>query len=85
MYGHGLIDLDASIGSYFTGFNHGNKKDLTWRSVLAHQAGLKPYIVFYQEANKKNGNYKLEISDNMYLYKRYYKVMRKKVSKSPVD
>ena len=32
---------------------HADKRELTWREVLAHQAGLKPYIVFLNEVRRK--------------------------------
>lgn len=55
----GNLDLDAPFSTYWTPWQHvKNKKDLTLRQILAHQAGLVPYIVFLQKAMRKNGTVK---------------------------
>lgn len=55
----GQLDLDAPFSTYWRPWRHRkDKKDLTLREILAHQAGLKPYIVFLDEVLKKNGNTK---------------------------
>ncbi len=55
----GKLDLDARFSTYWTPWQHvKNKKDLTLRQILAHQAGLVPYIVFLQKAMRKNGTIK---------------------------
>ncbi len=95
LYGANLLNLDAPIKNYFKSLKRSNKKDLTLRQMLTHQARLKPYIVFWQEAKKKNGKYRcrtfndeyskkynVKITDNLYLHKRYRKKMAKKVQKS---
>ena len=96
-YGMGLIELDSPVSNYMTTFKRSNKKALTLREVLTHQAGLEPYIVFWQRTLKNNGRYKcrtfrhkrsnrysLRIADSLYLHRRYYKKMRKQIKKSPV-
>src|SRR5690606_15227804 len=43
----GKIELDEKFSTYWKDWRHRkNKKDLTVREVLAHQAGLQPYYVF---------------------------------------
>lgn len=55
----GKLDLDAPFSTYWTPWQHvKNKKDLTLRQILAHQAGLVPYIVFLQKVMRKNGKIK---------------------------
>lgn len=55
----GKLDLDAPFSTYWSPWHHvKNKKDLTLRQILAHQAGLVPYIVFLQKVMRKNGTIK---------------------------
>ena len=59
----GVLDLDAPFSQYWTPWKkYRNKKDLTLREILAHQAGLTPYIVFLNEviAYTKRGTPKLK-------------------------
>src|SRR6056300_225422 len=46
----GVLDLDTPFSQYWTPWKkYRNKKDLSLREILAHQAGLVPYIVFLNE------------------------------------
>ena len=68
------------------------------REVLAHQARLKPYIVYWESTLKKKGgfkgktfqdkyseNYPIKITDNLYLHKDYKKKIYKAIKKSPLE
>ena len=49
----GLIDLDKPFSTYWKPWRKDpDKKNLTLREILAHQAGLEPYIVFLKEVMK---------------------------------
>lgn len=98
LYGKGLIDLDVPISKYVKSWKRGNKKNLTLRKVLSHQARLEPYLVFWAEALRKNGKYKcrtfkneyskkypIRITDSLYLHKRYKKKMEKAIRKSKLQ
>lgn len=53
------LDLDNPFSNYWKPWKkYKNKKHLTLREILAHQAGLKPYIVFLSKVRKKNGQFK---------------------------
>jgi CubicO group peptidase (beta-lactamase class C family) len=55
----GKLDLDAPFSTYWKPWRkRKNKKDLTLREILAHQAGLTPYIVFLNQVKRKNGSLK---------------------------
>jgi len=59
----GVLELDAPFSTYWTPWKkYRDKKDLTLREILAHQAGLTPYIVFLNEviAYPKRGAPKLK-------------------------
>ena len=58
LYEEGKIDLDKPFSSYWTSWKHRkDKKDISLRELLAHQAGMEPYIVFLNEV-LKNGKLK---------------------------
>ncbi len=53
------LDLDAPFSTYWKPWRHYKfKRNLTLREILAHQAGLVPYIVFLNEVIKRNGKTK---------------------------
>lgn len=55
----GKLDLDKPFSTYWKPWRkRKDKKELTLREILAHQAGLEPYIVFLSKVLKKNGNLK---------------------------
>ena len=53
------LNLDVPFSTYWKPWRRRkDKKDLTLREILAHQAGLQPYIVFLGRVLKKNGELK---------------------------
>ncbi len=93
----GLIDLDIPVAEYLPVLKKSNKSKITLRQVLSHQAGLKPYIVFWSKTLRKNGKFKwwtfkhkyskrypIKITENLYLHRRYRKKMVAAIKKSPV-
>ncbi|MFY0607237.1 MAG: serine hydrolase [Cyclobacteriaceae bacterium] len=48
LYEDGLIDLDAPISRWLPAYENSNKKDITVRALLSHNAGLRPYVPFWQ-------------------------------------
>ncbi|MEL6924910.1 MAG: serine hydrolase domain-containing protein, partial [Bacteroidota bacterium] len=92
LHGAGRFDLDATLGDYFREMRGSNKADLDFRNILAHQAQLKPYIVYWASTLKKNGRYKwrtfrrkknrryhIRITDELYLHRQYKKKMYKAI------
>jgi len=54
LYEEGKLDLDQPFSTYWKPWRHKkDKKNITLRELLAHQAGLQPYIVFLSEVTKK--------------------------------
>ncbi|HRI62094.1 MAG TPA: serine hydrolase, partial [Saprospiraceae bacterium] len=45
---NGKISLDSAMSCYVPELKKTNKKDLTVREILAHHAGLQPWIPFYK-------------------------------------
>lgn len=59
LYDQGSIELDQRFSSYWPDWqNKKGKKDLSFREVLAHQAGLIPYIVFLKKITRSKGRIK---------------------------
>ncbi len=48
LYEEGKIDLDTPIDQYLPELKNSNKGKLILRDIMAHHAGLKPWIPFYQ-------------------------------------
>ncbi len=95
LYANGIVDLDAPIERYLPQWAKSNKAGLTLREILAHQARLIPYIVFWQEALKEDGSFKrrtfrhrpnrrynIQIADDLYLHRRYQKHMQSQIKNS---
>ncbi len=58
LYDMGLFDPDKTMGDYFPKIAKGKKKHLVMRDVLAHQAGLRAWIPYWSESQRRNGKYK---------------------------
>lgn len=71
----GELDLDKPFSTYWKRWRHRkDKKNLTLREILAHQAGLEPYIVFLTKVLKKNGKIKRRFVRNVPSRRFGYKV-----------
>ncbi len=49
------LDPDAKISKYLPEFKSTNKKDLTLRQIMAHEAGLQAWIPFYKSTVDSSG------------------------------
>ncbi len=59
----GKINIDKQLGEYLPATHGTNKEHLTVKNVLLHQAGLKPYIPFWQQTYQ---NRRKKILDPMF-------------------
>jgi CubicO group peptidase (beta-lactamase class C family) len=95
MNGDGRMGLDDPVSKYFTDWESrflrpSNKEELNFREVLAHQAGLKPYIAYWRMAMKKNRysrrwfdlNEGIQVSDHLYLKDRFKRKIYRSIRKS---
>ncbi|MDO6489938.1 MULTISPECIES: serine hydrolase domain-containing protein [unclassified Cellulophaga] len=99
LYDEGKIDLDVPFSTYWKPWRHkANKKHIILREILAHQAGLAPYIVFLNDVLKKNGKLKhrfvknkpskkfsREAYNGLYVKDRFKYKMYRKISRSKVS
>ncbi|SFB06806.1 serine hydrolase domain-containing protein [Algoriphagus aquimarinus] len=95
----GKLDLDKPFSNYWKPWrNRKDKKDLTLREILAHQAGLIPYIVFLDEVVRKNGKVKRrfvhhspdkrfqgQVYDGLYINDRFERKMNRIINRSEVS
>ncbi len=99
LHGAGKLSLDKPFSDYWGPWKKvADKTDLTVREILAHQAGLEPYIVFLNEVTKKNGTlkrrwvhhkenskYRNQAFENLYVNERFKKKIYREISKSKVS
>jgi len=93
------LDLDQPFSSYWKPWKRrADKRNITLREILAHQAGLKPYIVFLSEVLKNNGQFKKrflrgkaskkfknEAYENIYVKNRFHRKMYRMINRSEVS
>jgi serine-type D-Ala-D-Ala carboxypeptidase len=94
----GKLNLDETLGEIDPEAKNSNKSTLKIREVLAHQAGLKPWIGFYNETvNVKNARLYLDfysrkqdeehptkVTDNIYIIKSINDTIYEDIYKSPL-
>ena len=90
-----MIDVDEPMSRYWRDwrkklFHRSNKSDLTFREILSHQAGLKPYINYYPQTLKEGGfneklysinrdeQHTLHIAQNLFLEDKFKKKFTKR-------
>lgn len=90
LYEDGLIHLDDPIDKYVIGLGK-RFGSATLREALAHQAGFRPWIPYYQEAKRKNGRFKpktvgdagkdydYSLSEDLFLHNDFYSSKIKKM------
>lgn len=93
----GKFSPDKTLGYYLPYFKHSNKGDIGMRDFLTHQAGLTPFIQFWKETMKPDGNYKhriyrseeqkrfpQEVARGLYINGNYRNKMFREIRKSPL-
>ncbi|WP_168797613.1 serine hydrolase domain-containing protein [Neolewinella litorea] len=56
-YGEHRLDLDAPLGLLFEELKGTDKQEIPLRSVLAHRAGLLPWVPYWQSTLRGNARY----------------------------
>lgn len=97
LYDEHKFTLDNTLADYIPRFKRSNKGDIPLKDILTHQAGFIPYIAFWKNTLKKDGNYKtsairtdssrrfpIKLKDNLYLNRRYPDKLVKGIRKSPL-
>jgi len=95
----GKLDLDKPFSNYWKPWrNRKDKRELTLREILAHQAGLVPYIVFLEKVVRENGKIKRrfvhqspnnrfqgQVYDGLYINNRFERKMNRIINRSKVS
>ncbi|MFK7953046.1 MAG: serine hydrolase domain-containing protein [Ekhidna sp.] len=97
LYENGAFSLDDPIYQYLKGIGR-KVGDVTFREALAHQAGLYPWIPYYKESKKRNGdfkngiikshydeNYQYQLSDSLFLHDDFYDEIKRMIKRSEVS
>ena len=98
LYDEKSIALDEPFSTYWNSWKGEKDKNLlTLREILAHQAGLSPYIVFLNRVMKKgqfksrfvrdklSAKFSLQAYDNIYINKRFENKMHRIIKRSKVS
>lgn len=93
--GMGKFSYQDYLGDYCSAMKGSDKASLALKDVLAHRAGLYPWIPYHENTIKKNGHYKkrfirtdaggkytVQVADRVYLSNTYKKKIFKEIRKS---
>ena len=93
----GKISIDKTIGDYLPWVKGNNKANITLKDLLLHQAGLYPYIKFYESLQQTDGSFKPGlvstkidnthhqfIAPNKYLVDYWIDTIQNQILRSPV-
>lgn len=58
LHDRGLVDIDGKLGDYLPELAGSNKADIVIRDLMAHRAGLQPWIPFYKQTLVTEGKKK---------------------------
>ena len=74
----GKLNLDSILGNYVARARNTNKNDIKVKELMLHEAGLIPYIPFYEHikpadfSRDSSDAYPTKVADNYYLRKGYF-------------
>lgn len=83
LYDEDKINLDKKISSYLKYLKNSNKKNITIREIMTHQARLKSWIPFFKETLKdgnpdnsiyqkdSNKTFSIKVADSLFIRKDY--------------
>lgn len=93
--GMGKFSYQDRLGDYCGAMKGSDKADLALKDVLAHRAGLFPWIPYHEKTLKKNGKYKkrfirqdpeekfnIQVADRLYLSNSFKEKIFKEIRKS---
>lgn len=90
-----MFSVDDPLEKYIPFFKGSDKGSLLMKDILTHQAGLTPYINFWEDGVSNSGKlrksifrhessekYSIPVADNLYMKQKYKDVMLKEIKKS---
>jgi CubicO group peptidase (beta-lactamase class C family) len=97
LYDQGLVNLDEPLSKTLKYLENSNKKKITIREVMTHQAGLVAWIPFYQKTLKNgypdstlfrpvaSADFPYRVADKIYLRKDYRQKIIDSIVNSPLS
>lgn len=91
------LDLDEKASHYLSSLRKSDKKDMTIRQLMAHEAGLKSWVPFWKETFKDSildpeiycttyqRNFKRQVADSLFISDDYEDVMWDKIVERPLE
>ncbi|EIA08734.1 glycoside hydrolase family 3 N-terminal domain-containing protein [Flavobacterium frigoris] len=97
LYDQKKVDLDTRLETMLPYFSNTNKKDIIFKDLLSHYAGLKAWIPFYKatlDSNNKplekyyrknaSSEFSLKVADNLFLRTDYQDTIMKIIADTPL-
>ena len=97
LFDEGKIDLHGRLGDYLPNVKGTNKEQLLIENILLHQAGLVPFIRFFEETLSKEGipltkyystqsndSFNTRVAQNLYLRRDWQDSIFQKILQSPL-
>ncbi len=100
LYDDGLVDLQTPISQYLPELQGSNKAHLTLKDIMAHRAGLQPWLPFYQQTIEKtktdvllkpeyyqhqpSKNFSIPVAKDLYLRTDYADSIWQQIIQSPL-
>jgi len=97
LYDQGMVNLDEPLSKTLKYLEKSNKKNITIREVMTHQAGLVAWIPFYQKTLRHgfpdstlyktipSDKYPFRVAEGMYLKKEYRQLILDSIIRSPLS
>ncbi len=95
--GTGLFSPDDRLIDYVPEMRFSDKKDLVFRDILAHQAGLYPWIPYWKNTirntdsfrfrtikKEESDRYPRAVAEGLYIHRNYSKKIKKSIRRSPL-
>mgnify|MGYP001367920782 FL=1 len=96
IYGDTIIDIEEPISNYLLYLKKTNKRNLTIKEILSHQAGLESWIPYYKNTlstdawdtmvyhSRINEQYPVRVAQSMYIHEYYANKIYDQIAKSPL-
>lgn len=97
LYDQKKVGLDTRLGTMLPYFNNTNKKDIIFKDLLSHYAGLKAWIPFYKATLDRNNKplekyyqknvsseFSIKVADNLFLRTDYQDTIMKIIAETPL-
>ena len=95
--GDDLFSPDDRLIEYVPEMRRSDKKDLIFREILAHQAGLYPWIPYWKNTIRNNGTFKWwtikyskserypgPVANCLYVHRKYFNKIKRAIKRSPM-